>query len=127
MNTESIVILVIVASFIACLGAVIIIRGILINKAEKKAKQPKEDTSKKEKVEEPKIVEEKPLPVGIVKTDTPKVEQKQIDDFAPFRENKEVETVKEEVKQEKSISQQIKDLSPEMKAILFSDVIKPKF
>lgn len=125
MNTESLVILIIVSTFIFILGIVIILRGIIINNAEKKASKPKEETNKAEVKEETKIIEEKPLPVGIIKTEPSKVEEKRVEEFAPLREKETIQTEKKETP--KSVSQQIKELSPEMKAILFSDVIKPKF
>lgn len=123
MSTESVVILIIVSTFIAILGAIIILKGIKINKDAKK-ESVKEETKKPEVKEEKRVVE-KPLPVGIIKNEPTKTETKAVEEFAPLRE-KPVE-VKKETKEQKSVSEQIKELSPEMKAILFSDVIKPKF
>lgn len=122
MNTESMIILIVVASFIFLLAMAIFLKGLKIKKSEKKETPKPKEEPKKVEVEK---VEEKPLPVGIIKSEITKEGPKVVEDFAPLREKKTATT--EKVSETKSVSQQIKDLSPEMKAILFSDVIKPKF
>lgn len=126
MNKGSIVILILVASFIAILGAVIIFKGIKIKRADKKDDSKPKEEKKAEANVEAKKVEEKPLPVGILKEEIKKPQQKDIEEFAPLRE-KEVSKIEPKEEKQKSVSEQIKELSPEMKAILLSDVIKPKF
>lgn len=127
MNIESIVVLITVSVLVGGLGLAIFLKGILINRAEKKddKKIKEEPKNTEEKVEPP---SENILPVGIIKNENVNNEQKlPVEDFAPLREKHSSTNTTNKEKQDKTIAQQIKDLSPEMKAILFSDVIKPKF
>lgn len=71
--------------------------------------------------------EQKPVPVGIIKE---KKIEKVEDEIAPFKEVplKVEEQVKVEKKsKESTIQDEIKSLSPEMKKVIMSDILKPRF
>ena len=124
MSIAEIIVISAILAVILIIGSIIVFKGIKINKASK----PKKTPEKKEEVK-PEVKEEKPLPVGIIRED--KVENvNKSNDFAPFREEDKEKEIKIDIKNKnskKSVAQQIKELSPEMKAILMSDIIKPKF
>lgn len=114
---EIIVVVAISVLFISCL----IMYFINAKKIAKKAGKTDEktDSKKDEKVDTVKTAEQKPVPVGIIK---PELQEKQTEeyDFAPLKEHKE-QTKTEQVKGE------VKNLSPEMKKVIMTDLLKPKF
>lgn len=61
-----------------------------------------------------------------IKDLTPEIESKVKSELSPEIE-KNIKKKIEDEKNNRHISKQVKELSPEMKAILFTDIIKPKF
>ncbi len=119
MKPEIIVILIFVAIFLI-IGGTYFFHG---RKIEQEKKKQKSAEQKSEVIEKP-IEEEKPAPVGIIKKES--IESKEEYDFAPLKEVKTEENKKEQ-NQKQDIQQEIKNLSPEMKKILMSDLLKPRF
>lgn len=119
----------------------------IVRKKKKQEKnQPKKETAKETKQEtetekkEEAVKEDKKADVKKENTEKQKVDIQQIkkemydkavEDVTPtIKKEVEEEYIKKfenENKKQKSVGEQIQDLSPEMKAILFTDIIKPKF
>lgn len=128
MNKTEIIIVCVVVAFVALLCLMIFFRGLKLKKADEASNEKKETEKKDDIIAKPEtsVKEEKPLPVGIIREEVKNEDNE--NDLAPFRESAPKETKTNNVKPEnKNIAEQIKELSPEMKAILMSDVIKPKF
>ena len=89
-----------------------------------KPKKAKEDKPKDEEQasKNSSITEQKPVAVGIIKEEKPEINaDTSIEeyDLAPFKEHN--DSKQEEIKKE------VNSLSPEMKKVLMSDLLKPKF
>ena len=107
---------------IICLTLVVIVGGLYFINSKKINKKTKVDTKKTDNPQsnpqKPVEIEQKPVAVGIIQE---KAKTKQEDgDFANFRE-------KEEISQKEKIKKEVNNLTPEMKKIIVSDLLKPKF
>lgn len=125
MNSYEILVLIIIGFVLAVILITYLFHGRKLtkkNKAEKAKPKVIEEKPKEAKKEE-----QKPVAVGIIKENKSKAEEVIIDDFAPFKELPKVEnnTINEAKKQ--SIQDEIKNLSPEMKKVIMSDILKPRF
>lgn len=125
MSPDLIVILIFVAIFLI-IGGTYFLHGRKIEKNKAKAKQQPKQTEEKAKIEESNKDEE-PVPVGIIKQEI--LKSKEEFDMAPLKEPekpaKEVDTKPQTTKQ--TLPDEIKNLSPEMKKVLMSDLLKPKY
>lgn len=127
MTKAEIIVVVLIGLILLFIGITYFLHG---RKIEKKAKIEKQKAQKvEEKKEEIKTEpEQQPVPVGIIKEEKPKNvdnQEKPDYDLAPFKD-KPVEN-KEQTKDNKNIQEEIKNLSPEMKKVIMSDLLKPKF
>lgn len=106
-----------------------------INPKQKKDEKPKD--AKVENKTDAKVdtapaepQEEKPVPVGIIRKETIESNNNNVElDVSPLKdgveENKKVLT--KQVDNNQTIQQEIKNLSPQMKSVLLSDILKPRF
>lgn len=123
MNTiEKLVIILFVAIFLTII-LTYFFHGRKLTKKQKAEK--KTETKKTEEVKIEEKQEQKPVPVGIIKEE--KVEKNEVYDLAPLKEKEVIKPVEVKQEKQKTIQQEIKDLSPEMKKVLMSDLLKPKF
>ncbi|MGN1207889.1 MAG: hypothetical protein ACI4TI_00270 [Christensenellales bacterium] len=127
MTTAEIIVIVLIGLILLFVGVTYLLHGI---KIEKKNSQTKKESQKIETKQdaiksEP---EQAPVPVGIIKPEKPKQSEQSENselDLAPLKD-KPVEKPKENLGA-KQIQDEIKNLSPEMKKIIMSDILKPKF
>ena len=117
MNIAEIITLISFILILIVIVALYFVNTLKINKKEGKSKG-KDDKIKTE-AENQVIVEQKPVAVGII--EEKKYFKQDESDFAPFREQKPELTEKEKIKKE------VSNLTPEMKKIIVSDLLKPKF
>ena len=122
MSTAEILALCIFAFIALSLLFSYLLHGRKVNKKQKLDKKP-EVKIVEEKTPEP---EQKPVPVGIIKKENVVKEE---DEIAPFKDvsKKDEEHKLEKKTKEQSIQDEIKSLSPEMKKVIMSDILKPKF
>jgi len=121
MSTAEILAIILIAFIVLCIFVTYLFHGRKLTKKQKTEKKKPEVKVVEEKKQEP---EQKPVPVGIIKKEkVEKVEQ----DFAPFKETPKSEEVKQDKKVEQTIQDEIKSLSPEMKKVIMSDILKPRF
>ena len=126
MNKYEILVLILFAVIFTVIFITYLLHGRKLskkNKAEKTKPKEVEEKPVKEMVEE-----QKPVAVGIIKEEKPKQEEEVVlEEFAPFKEQPKVENseIKEDKKQ--TIQDEIKNLSPEMKKVIMSDILKPRF
>ena len=122
MSTAEILAIILISSIALVIFVTYMLHGHKLSKKQKGEKKKEVKVVEEQKFEP----EQKPVPVGIIKV---KKEEKIEGEFAPF---KEIETKTEEIKvqkksKEQSIGEEIKSLSPEMKKVLMSDILKPRF
>ncbi|MBE5746535.1 MAG: hypothetical protein E7359_04575 [Clostridiales bacterium] len=126
MNIYEILVLILFAIIFLVIFITYLFHG---RKLTKKIKVEKEKPKViEEKPKEEKIVEQQRVAVGIVREEKKQVEVKEeinIEDIAPFKETVIKNENKESNKQ--TIQDEIKNLSPEMKKIIMTDILKPKF
>lgn len=115
MNTAEIIILISFVVILLVIGVLYFVNSKKINKKSGKDKDNKTANDS----EKPVVVEQKPVSVGIIQEE--KHSKPNECEFAPFREQKLELTEKEKIKKE------VSNLTPEMKKIIVSDLLKPKF
>lgn len=127
MTKAEIIVIILIGLILLFVGVTYFFHG---RKIEKKNKSEKQKSKKEEIKQEEKIQpEQKPVPVGIIKEEKPKPVDASLNseyDLAPFKD-KPKETSVDKTNDNKKIQDEIKNLSPEMKKILVSDILKPKF
>lgn len=126
MNSYEILVLIIIGFVLAVILITYLFHGRKLtkkNKAEKVKPKVVEEKPKEEKKEE-----QKPVAVGIIKENKSKAEEILIEnDLAPFKELPKVENNAINEVKKQSIQDEIKNLSPEMKKVIMSDILKPRF
>lgn len=122
MSIAEILVLCLFAFIVLCFLFNYILHGRKVN-TKQKAEKKKEDTKQEEKSAP--TIEQKPVPVGIIKEKIVKAE----DNIAPFKEivENEEQSTNEKKTKETTIQEEIKSLSSEMKKVLISDILKPRF
>ncbi len=97
-------------------------------KIEKKAREEKKKAKAelKKAVVENKEPEQKPVPVGIIKQETKSNDSVEEFEMAPFRDKPQPK-VSEKKDGSKDLKEEIKSLSPDMKKVMMTDLLKPKF
>lgn len=128
MNIYEILVIILFGVILLVLGVTYLLHGIKLTKKNRNDKKAKKDAKKEEKqepIKENAKTEQKPVPVGIIKEEKKEVVKPSLD-IAPFKEPVAEQQVSTN-EGKKSIQEEIKDLSPEMKKVLMSDLLKPKF
>ena len=120
MNKFEILTIVLIVAVIALLLINYFLHGRKLSKKQKADKKPKAKVEETKK--EPVVEEQKPVPVGIIKKDKIKPAE---NDLAPFKE--EIKSEEKIEKQEKVFQDEFKSLSKDMKKIIMSDILKPRF
>lgn len=125
MTTIEIVAIILIASILLFVLITYLLHGIKVEKKNKKEKV--QEKKVEEKPKEVEIPEQKPVPVGIIREKNVEAEQgKQPEyDLAPLKDKPKENPVTQ--KTEKNLQSDIKNLSPEMKKVIMSDILKPKF
>lgn len=125
MNKAEIIVVILISLILLFVAITYFFHGRKIEKKNKADKQ-KAKTEEIKKEEAKQESEQKPVPVGIIKEEKPKSSELSSKDYdlAPFKEQP---AKQETILETKNLKQEIKDLSPEMKKVLMSDLLKPKF
>lgn len=126
MTTAESIVIILIICILLFVGITYFLHGCKVDKkkkAEKKSAKPEEKKTE-EKVATP--PEEKPVPVGIIRQPQPKPEAENQPeyDLAPLKDKPES---KSETQKTQNLKTDIKNLSPEMKKVIMSDLLKPKF
>ena len=125
MTTFEIIVVILIASILLFVLITYLFHGMKIEKNKKKEK--KKEPAKEVKTEEIKQPEQKPVPVGIIKEAKSKINENGTTeyDLAPLKDKPTLTPTSS--CETKTLSKDIKDLSPEMKKVMMSDLLKPKF
>ena len=117
MNTAEIILLISFIVILLVIGVLYFVNTLKINK--KEGNGTKKDNKTASEPENTAVAEQKPVAVGIIQ-EKKCFKQDEVD-LAPFREPQKEPTEKEKIKKE------VSNLTPEMKKIIVSDLLKPKF
>lgn len=120
MSVAEILAIILIAVIVLVLFVTYMLHGHKLSKKEKKDKKTEVKVMEEKKLEP----EQKPVPVGIIKEE--KIVKTE-NEFAPFKKTEVTEEKKENKTKEQSVGEEIKSLSPEMKKVLMSDLLKPRF
>lgn len=126
MTTAESIVIILIICILLFVGITYFLHG---RKVDKKKKDEKKSAKPEEKKNEEKVAtppEEKPVPVGIIRQPQPKPEAENQPeyDLAPLKDKSET---KSETQKTQNLKTDIKNLSPEMKKVIMSDLLKPKF
>lgn len=116
MNIAEIITLIIFIVILLVIGVLYFVNTLKINKKAGKGTKKVDNTHSES--ENTAVVEQKPVAVGIIQKEG--LLKPDECDFAPFRDQPK-QTEKEKIKKE------VSNLTPEMKKIIVSDLLKPKF
>jgi len=120
MSTAEILAIILISSIALVVFITYLLHGRKLTKKQKSEKK-KDVKVLEEQKSEP---EQKPVPVGIIKNEK---QEKTDNEIAPFKETVVSENKQEKKTKQQSLGEEIKSLSPEMKKVLMSDILKPRF